>query len=60
MTVFQELSFFVYNHIKSLVFYINIHYHKHNYISDHNSDMDLYIFHCFSGTRTPSGSFCLR
>lgn len=28
MTAFQELSFFVYNHIKSLVFYINIHYHK--------------------------------
>ena len=44
MTAFQELSFFVYNHIKSLVFYINIHYHKHNYISDHNSDIDLYIF----------------
>lgn len=33
MTAFQELSFFVYNHIKSLVFYINIHYNKHNYIS---------------------------
>ena len=28
MTAFQELSFFVYNHIKSLVIYINIHYHK--------------------------------
>ena len=25
MTAFQELSFFVYNHIKSLVFYIHIH-----------------------------------